>query len=152
MFSSVDLYLNNNNNKLISSKSDTYPYRAYIENLLSYDADSKSTHLKASVLWTEDTAAHFNSLDHDEDNSGLQKRMAAISQSKTAELFGRLHLDLFQQEKYLPNGIEIRLRLNRSSPNFCLTGGTNAPIAKIVLEQSVFMCEMLNCYLLLQMI
>ena len=99
MFSSVDLYLNNNNNKLISRKSDTYPYRAYIENLLSYDADSKSTHLKASVLWTKDTAAHFNSLDHDEDNSGLQKRMAAISQSKTAELFGRLHLDLFQQEK-----------------------------------------------------
>ena len=60
--------------------------------------------------------------------------MAAISQSKTAKLFGRLHLDLFQQEKYLPNGIEIRLRLNRPSPNFCLTGGTNAPTAKIVLE------------------
>ena len=37
MFSSVDLYLNN---KLISSNSDTYPYRAYIENLLSYNADS----------------------------------------------------------------------------------------------------------------
>ena len=60
--------------------------------------------------------------------------MAAILQSKTAELFGRLHLDLFQQEKYSPNGIEIRLRLNRSSPNFCLTGGTNAPNAKNVLE------------------
>ena len=40
MFNSVDLYLNN---KLISSNSDTYLYRAYIENLLSYNADSKST-------------------------------------------------------------------------------------------------------------
>ena len=131
MFSSVDLYLNN---KLISSNSDTYPYRAYIENLLSYNSDSKSTFLKASVLWVEDTAAHFDTLNHDGANTGLQKRMGAISQSKTAELFGRLHLDLFQQEKYLPNGIEIRRRLNRSSPNFCLTGGTNAPNAKIVLE------------------
>ena len=125
MLNSVDLYLNN---KLISSNSDTCPYRAYIENLLSYNADSKSTHLKASVLWVE----HI--LNHDGVNVGLQTRMAAISQSNTAELFGRLHLDLFQQEKYLPDGIEIRLRLNRSSPNFCLTGGNNAPNAKIVLE------------------
>ena len=131
MFSSVDFYLNS---KLISNNSDTYPYRAYIENLLSYNADSKTTHLKASVLWAEDTATNFNSLDHEGDNSGLQTRMSAISQSKTAELFGRLHLDLFQQEKYLPNRTEIRLRLNRSSPNFCLTGGTGVPNAKIVLE------------------
>ena len=76
----------------------------------------------------------FDTLNHDGANTGLQKRIAVISQSKTSELFGRLHLDLFQQEKYLPNGIEIRLRLNRSSPNFCFTGGNNAPNAKIVLE------------------
>ena len=45
-----------------------------------------------------------------------------------------LHLDLFQQEKYLPHGIEIRLGLNRSSPNFCLTGGTATLNSKIVPE------------------
>ena len=96
---------------------------------MSYNADSKLTFLNASVLWVEDTAAQFDTLNHDGANAGIQKRIAVISQSKTAELFGRLHLDLFQQEKYLPNGIEIRLRLNRSSPNFCLTGGNNAPNA-----------------------
>ena len=79
MFNSVDLYLNN---KLISSNSDTYPYRAYIENLLSYNADSKSTFLNASVLWVEDTAAQFDTLNHDGANTGLQKRIAIISQSK----------------------------------------------------------------------
>ena len=147
MFNSVDLYINN---KLISSNSDNYPYRAYIENLPSYNADSKSTFLKASVLWVEDTAAHFNSFDHDGTNTGLQKRMAAISQSKTAELFGRLHLDLFQQEKYLPNGIEISRRLNRS--NFCLKEVLMHPMQRLYWKQSVFMYEMLNCYLLLQMI
>ena len=79
----------------------------------------------------EDNAAHFNTLDRNWDNVGLQTRTDAILQSTTVELFGRLHLDQFQQENYLPNGIEIRLRLKRSSPNFYLTGGTNA---KIVLE------------------
>ena len=96
MISSVNLYLSN---KPISSNSDNYPYRAYIETLLSYNADSKSTHLKASVLWVEDTATHFNTLDHDGGNVGLQKRIDEIAQSRTAQLLGRLHLDLFQQEK-----------------------------------------------------
>ena len=67
MFSGVDLYLNN---KLISSNSDTYPYRAYIKNL-SYNADSNSTHLKASVLWAEGTATEFNTLDRETANVGL---------------------------------------------------------------------------------
>ena len=136
----------------IASLANIYPYRAYIENLLSYNADSKSTHLKASVLWAEDAATHFNTLDHNGDNSGLQTRIAAILQSKTAELFGRLHLDLFQQEKYLLNGTETRFTLNRSSPNFVSLEVLMHPMQKLYWKQSVFMCEMLNCYLLLQMI
>ena len=44
----------------------------------------------------------------------IEKRMAAVAESKPLELMGRLHLDLAMQEKYLPNGIEIRLRLNRA--------------------------------------
>ena len=47
----------------------------------------------------------------------LGKRAA---QSKSMELQGKLHLDLAMQEKYLPNGLEFKLRLNRSSPHFCL--------------------------------
>ena len=108
MFSRVDLHLSN---KLISSISDTYPYRAYIENLLSYNADRKSTHFKASVLRAEDTATHFNTLDRKTDNSGLQTRMNAILQSKTAEIFGRLHLDLCQQENIYQKALKSDLDL-----------------------------------------
>ena len=59
MFSNIDLYLNN---KLITSGSGNYPYRAYIENLLSYSPESKNTHLKAGELWIKDTAGHMNDL------------------------------------------------------------------------------------------
>ena len=131
MFSSIDLYLNN---KLISNNSDTYPYRAYIENLLSYSKDSKLTHLKAGDLWSNDTPGEFNTRAQDGNNEGFKDRFQAITTSKTVELFGRLHLDLFQQEKYLPNGIEIRLRLNRTPVNFCLIAADGAEAAKIVIE------------------
>ena len=49
MFRSVDLDLNN---KLISSNSDTYPYRAYIENLLSYNHTDQREPRTPDVLET----------------------------------------------------------------------------------------------------
>ena len=40
----------------------------------------------------------------------------------------RLSLDLAMQEKYLPNGIEFRLRLNRASPQFCIMSENDYPV------------------------
>ena len=131
LFSSMDLYLNN---KLITNNSDTYPYRAYIENLLSYSGESKSTHLKAGEMWVEDTPAKFDKPDLDGGNVGMVARAKLIEESKCIELCGRLHLDLFLQNKYIPNGVEIRLRLNRASPQFCIISGAAAPGTSIKFE------------------
>ena len=125
LFSSVDLYLNN---KLVSNTSDTYPYKAYVENLLSYAGDVKSTSLKAMELWIKDTTGHMQANAHDGDNAGFKDRRASIHQSQTLELVGRLHLDLFLQEKYLPNGVEMRLRLNKASPEFCTISQNNVKV------------------------
>ena len=43
-------------------------------------------------------------------------------------IYDRLHLDLFQQSKYLINGVDLRLRLNRTSPDFSLLGTDNGKI------------------------
>ncbi|XP_053372978.1 uncharacterized protein F54H12.2-like [Mercenaria mercenaria] len=119
IFSGNDLYLNN---KLISSNSHTYPYRAYIENLLSYNKECKDTQLRAFDLWDKDTATHMQDNTRAAANYGWKRRRTRIAESKSCELIGRLHLDLFLQEKYLPNGIDMRLKLNRASINFCLMG------------------------------
>ena len=116
MFSSIDLYLNN---KLVTSNMDTYPYRAYLENLFSFGSDVKQNQLKAGEFWYQDETTKFR----DWESKAIKARMAAVAESKPFELMGRLHLDLAMQEKYLPNGIEIRLRLNRASPQFCLMVG-----------------------------
>lgn len=125
LFSSIDLYLNN---KLVTSNTDTYPYRAYIENLLSFNQSAKTSHLKALELWTEDTAGHMQGNTHDGDNAGWKTRKARLGTSSTVELMGRLHLDLFLQEKYLPNGMEIKLRLNKTSPHFFMFGAAEGKL------------------------
>ena len=128
LFSEVDLYLNN---KLVSSSMDTYPYRAYLENLLTYGKETKNTHLDACVVWKPDTAGEnkFNdtavTADDDPHNVGFNDRRKKILQGRSLELMDRLHLDMWLQDKYLLNGVDIRLRLNRSSAAFHLMAHAN---------------------------
>ena len=113
MFSGIDLYINN---KMITNNSDTYPYRAYLENLFSYGSDVKDNQLKAAEFWSEDEPEAFE----DMSNKCITDHGKRVSKSKSVELQGKLHLDLAMQEIYLPNGLEFKLRLDRSSPQFCL--------------------------------
>ena len=59
MFSSIDLYVNN---KLVTSNMDTYPYRAYLENLFSYESDVTDNQLKAGEFWYKDEPENFYDL------------------------------------------------------------------------------------------
>ncbi|MEG7523508.1 MAG: hypothetical protein M3H12_10465 [Chromatiales bacterium] len=52
LFSQVDVYLNGT---LATPSTTTYPYRAYIDTLLSYGDDAKATQL-TSQMWCKDTA------------------------------------------------------------------------------------------------
>jgi hypothetical protein len=53
-------------------------------------------------------------------NEGLTERREKIKDSKPLELMDRLHFNMWFQEKYLLNGVDVRLRLNRSSTAFHL--------------------------------
>ena len=43
----------------------------------------------------------------------------------SVDLLGHLHCDIFNQERFLLNGVEMRLRLVRSRNNFSLMGSTS---------------------------
>ena len=53
------------------------------------------------------------------------------------------------QEKYLPNGLEFKLRLNRSSPQFCLMSDDYP--AKIKIDTAILRVRMFSFYLPLAM-
>ena len=53
-------------------------------------------------------------------NHGLYQRNLLTSRSRFFELMGPLRIDLFEQERYLPNGISIKLRFHRQKPRFAL--------------------------------
>lgn len=109
LFQTVDVSLNGT---LISSSSNTYPYRAYLETLLNYGQDAKQSQLNL--------AGYYVGNINDDDNKNIQKRQKTVNNSKTLDLIGKLHDDIFSQDKYLLNGVDVRLRFIRSKDAFVL--------------------------------
>jgi hypothetical protein len=72
----------------------------------------------------------------DSQNVGLTKGQEKITNSKVIVLMDRLHLYVFQQEKCLPNGVDVHLRFNRSRPQFYMM--TDAGSSGKVVIQSMF--------------
>jgi hypothetical protein len=127
LFSQVDISLNGT---LITNSTNTYPYRSYIEDLLSYGPSAKKSQLTAALFYKDeagkmdkenpfaDTAA--------DQNSGLVKRSTFTAKSREVDMVGRIHGDIFFQQRYMLNEVNTRIKLTRSKDNFCLmaSGGT----------------------------
>ncbi|XP_034939466.1 uncharacterized protein F54H12.2-like [Chelonus insularis] len=113
MFNQVEVLFNQ---KCVLPPNSLYVYRAYIKTLLNYGRDAKNSHL-STVGWAQDTPSKMNSLT--DENEELKKRRQYLSYGKTFDFFDHLHCDVFNQERFLINGVEIRLRLTKSRDSFC---------------------------------
>ena len=91
LFSQVNVYLNGT---LVTSSSNTYAYRSYIETLLSYGSDAKSSQL-TNQLWYKDTASRMNAIElaaGPNPNQGLVTRREYITESRVVDMMGRLQV------------------------------------------------------------
>ena len=132
LFSQVDVLLNNT---LVTPSENTYPYRAYIESTLNYGREAKTTHL-TSALYYQDTASQMNSLNVD-NNAGFRERHARAVAGRDVDMIGRLHCDIFHQERYLLNNVDIKIRLIPSKNTFnIMAAGDN--FKSIISHASMF--------------
>ena len=134
LFNQVDVTLNE---RLISSSTPTYPYRAMIESLLSYGRDAKASHLTSSMYY-KDSAGKMDDLTFDENdasgNGGMRKRQQLIKGSRVVDMIGPIHGDIFFQDRHMLNGVDLH-----SSDSFCLMAAGANPGFKIkFLSVSVF--------------
>ena len=132
LFSQVDVLLNDT---LVTPSENTYPYRAYIESTLNYGHEAKSTHL-TSALYYQDTAGQMNSIDATQ-NLGYEKRKALAAQGREIDMMGRLHCDIFHQERYLLNGVDVKIRLVPSKSTFNLMAAADT-FKSVITHASLF--------------
>ena len=104
LFSQVDIRLNDT---LISPSENTYPYRAYIEACLNYGKDAKKGHLTAALFY-RDSSQHFDDTQGN-GNSEMKVRRGMTARGKVVDVMGRLHTDIVAQDRYLLNGVDIKI-------------------------------------------
>ena len=130
LFSQVDVFLNE---KLISIASNTYPYKAYLEKLLSYNSHAKKSQFSCE-LYAKDTAGKMDAADNT--NKGFEERQTFTEKSKVVTLRGSLHLELLRQERLLLNKCNMRIKLTPHNKAFYLMCDKNE--YKVKLEAARF--------------
>ena len=118
--------------KLISSATNTYAHRSILEVLLSYDKEAAESQLGCG-LFCKDTAGQMEEVDISANhvlNMGLGTRSEWIKTNKIVERQGRIHSDLFNQEKLILNGVDLMVKLIGTSLNsVCSVGIQLQPIS-----------------------
>ena len=120
----VKLMLNGNE---VFDSGDKYAYRTYLETELNYGEDAKASHLKAAVYAKDKPPNTFDRVN----NLGLTNRAQLFQDSVWVETMAPIHCDLFTQNKYLLNNVDLRLILYRNPDNFCLHSPNAAQNYKI---------------------
>ena len=134
LFSQIDVSLNE---RVISSSSNSYPYRAYIETLLNYGEDAKKSLLSCECFYKDQFLTVADPVQTANGNPGLNKRYELIKDSKTLDMIGPLHCDIFQQNRLLLNLVDLKIKMTRSKPDFCLMSPADpAPEYKIILDHA----------------
>ena len=64
---------------------------------------------------------------------GAKSRRGYITGSRVVDMMGRLHVDMFLQDKFLINGVDVKIRLVRAKPSFALMSGGAAADYKITI-------------------
>jgi len=148
LFSQVDISLNGTQ---VTSSMNTYPYRSMIETLLSYGNDAKESQLTAE-LFQKDRSGHMNNVNFGdgERNDGLIRRGGLTAQSRVVDMVGRLHADMFFQDRYMLNEVSVKIKLIRSSDSFSLMAENEFKVRilnaimyvrKVKLSPSVFLAH-----------
>ena len=140
LFEQVDITLGDT---VITSPTNTYPYRALLEAQLSYSNDAKKTQL-TSALYYRDSPRHMDNTQTAEGanrNKGLVQRTKLTGESKSLEMVGKLHCDIFAQERFLLNKVPLRIRLVRSKDAFSLMTGAANPAYKVKMESAFIMAR-----------
>lgn len=134
MMSRCDLALQD---RVMTSSDQTYPYRAYLDNLLYTGKQQKETTLKTELYYSE-VGEHMQHYNYKADaNEGIKERGQLFKDSNEVDLIGPIHVDITQSlDRYLLPGVSIKIKLYPATPEFCLLSPDDSPKYKVVVTRA----------------
>lgn len=132
LFKQIDVSLNDT---LISDSSNLYHYRSILETLLSYTSEEGKKQLSIA-MFSKDTPNQMENITTG--NIGLVQRRGHFTESKTVQVIGRPHSDIFYQHRYIVNGVTLKLKLVRNTDSFLLMAADDATFKIKIVNASFF--------------
>ena len=134
LFKDVITYLNG---KQISGCNDMYPYKSFLELILSYEKPILEE-TGAIGLFHKDTK-DFNEVANIDatHNAGAKARFDKTKYGKTFEIFGKIHNDLFAQGKRLPGDIPLVIKFIKNTEKFMLMAKEENTKYKIRIDNAI---------------
>ena len=114
LFSAVNMKIGE---KVVTESNNLYPYRAHMETIINYQEDVLKTRMLCEG-YDADTAGNMDVTDPAGANAGLGRREVTFNASKTVRMIGRIHSDLWHQEKLIPPGVKLEVQLVPSRSSF----------------------------------
>jgi hypothetical protein len=108
LFSQIDVYLQQ---KLITSSNSSYFIKAYIDSLLKCCTSSREVNLQSQMYYKDNCDAMEENDPFSGMNGGLMLREKYTRESRSVDMEGPLMIDICQCDRYLLNGIEIKIKL-----------------------------------------
>ena len=133
VFKQINVDINGTN---IENTNLTYPYKAYILNLLNYNHEAKDTILSPSLFYKdnnmdvlavnkvkiEGVEGNTKEVPVDYNDGFLKRRQVLIDGKGSIEMMGNLHCDLFNSDRLMLNYIPIKIKLWKNDEAFCIMG------------------------------
>ena len=135
LFSQIDLEIDGVN---LSSQDNLYPYKAYLETLLTYGHDAKFSHLTTSHF-AKDSAGYFDDV---EKNQGYLRRKQDVTGSRLFDFCINPHIDFFHTPRVLPSGVSMKIKLTRSSDSFIIISSSNEYLCVKIQSLNLFVYRM----------
>lgn len=133
LFNQVDVYLQQ---KLVTSSNTNYYLKAYLDTLLFCKYKDSYGNLQAELFF-KDTGGHMDETDPlIGTNTGLMLRQKFISQSSSVDMEGSLKSDVFNIDRYLLNGVEMRIVLSPSPSSLNLMAYAPNPSFKSIIQDA----------------
>ena len=147
LFSAVTIKIGD---KVVTESNNLYPYRAMLETLINYPRDVINSRL-LSEMFIEDLSTAMEDPSPTGANTGLVGREAFFVGSRTARLVGRLHSDLWHQEKLLPPQLKLEIQLVPNRPAFVVKPDFPATVSGVRGPQVIYKIHIISARFLIQM-
>ena len=133
LFRQVDIMLNQQN--ITTGVGVNYAYKAIIDTLLNYDHGEKDSMLQSEGYFKD---SGF-SMNNTQTNAGHVQRRN-LTKYGVADLEGVLHMDVAQQPKAIPNGVQITVKLFQNDDSFRLLSAQGTAYSVEIVDAVLKVC------------